>query len=432
LLGKENSYLLGTLLISKFQQLAMSRQAKQIAARRDFWIYMDEFHNFISPSMAEILSGARKYRIGLTLAHHELQQLHREPEVASAALSHPCTRICFRLGDEDARKLADGFSSFEARDLQNLGTGDAIARVERSDFDFNLSVPLPPTLDAAQAAERRQEVITASRMKHGTPRAEVEALLRQAWVHEPPASKPARPVATPPPTSPPVQETRAEVPKFTVSGEKEVLPAILEATKPVGPVGDKVVIEPEREEPRDLGRGGDLHRTLQARLQTEAQKLGFRAEIEGQLKKGSNQAADLVLRLDDIAIAVEVPVEGSLSYEFGNVKKCLAAGFSRVAVVSLRPKFLEQLAEAVCAALGAEAATNVRYYTPEEFVSELRKLAISAPAKPKPPPKPNTEIIGNYEVESEFPTLTPEDQKQREEAAIRLIGETMRRTKRRN
>jgi hypothetical protein len=77
LLGRENSYLLGTLLVSKFQQIAMSRQAQQIAARRDYWIYADEFANFITPSMAEILSGARKYRIGLTLAHHELHQLQR-------------------------------------------------------------------------------------------------------------------------------------------------------------------------------------------------------------------------------------------------------------------------------------------------------------------------------------------------------------------
>jgi hypothetical protein len=161
-------------------------------------------------------------------------------------------------------------------------------------------------------------------------------------------------------------------------------------------------------------------------LQTEAQKLGFRADIESQLKKGSNAAADLVLQKDDLTIAVEIPVEGSLSYEFGNVKKCLAAGFPRVAVVSLRPKLLEQLAEAVAAALGAEAAVKVSYYTPEQFISELQKLAVNTPAQPQSPPKPNTEIIGNYEVESEFPTLTPEEQKQREEAAIRLIAATMR------
>ena len=76
LFGNENSYLLGTLLVSKFQQIAMSRQAQQVAARRDFWLYIDEFANFITPSMAEILAEARKYRIGLTLAHHELSLIH--------------------------------------------------------------------------------------------------------------------------------------------------------------------------------------------------------------------------------------------------------------------------------------------------------------------------------------------------------------------
>ena len=143
LLGRENSYLLGSLLISKFQQLAMSRQAQQVAARRDFWLYIDEFANFITPSMAEVLQSVRKYRIGLTLAHHELRQLQRDPEVASAVMSHPFTRIVFRVGDDDSKKLAEGFSYFEAKDLRNLETGQAVARVERSDYDFNLSVPLP-------------------------------------------------------------------------------------------------------------------------------------------------------------------------------------------------------------------------------------------------------------------------------------------------
>src|ERR1035438_6863269 len=138
-MGTEDSYLFGTLLVSKFQQLAMSRQAQAMSLRRDFWLYIDEFDNFITPSMAEILKGARKYRLGLTLAHHELHQLERNADVASAVMSHPATRIVFRVGDEDAKKLAEGFSFFAAQDLKNLEVGQAIARVERSDFDFNLS-----------------------------------------------------------------------------------------------------------------------------------------------------------------------------------------------------------------------------------------------------------------------------------------------------
>jgi hypothetical protein len=177
LIGKENSYLLGTLLVSKFQQLAMSRQEQEIEARSDFWIYIDEFQNFITPSMAEILSGVRKYRIGLTLAHQELHQLERDRDVASAVLSNPFTRVVFRVGDSDAKRLADGFAFFESRDFQNLETGQAICRIERADNDFNLTVPLPETVDPTQAKATRQAVIAASRAKYATPRADVEAAL---------------------------------------------------------------------------------------------------------------------------------------------------------------------------------------------------------------------------------------------------------------
>ena len=81
-IGRENAWLLGSLLVSKLQQTAMARQRMRAEQRRPFWLYIDEFHHFITPSMAEILSGARKYRMGLTLAHQDLacrlQRLHDE------------------------------------------------------------------------------------------------------------------------------------------------------------------------------------------------------------------------------------------------------------------------------------------------------------------------------------------------------------------
>src|ERR1039458_9542481 len=199
LLGRENSYLLGSWLLSTFQRVGMSRQAQQIATRRDYWLYIDEFANFITPSMAEILSGARKYRIGLTLAHHELHQLQRNPEVASAVMTHPYTRIVFRVGDDDAKKLSEGFSYFESKDLRNLETGQAVCRVERSDFDFNLTIPLPEKQDEAEAATRRPEGITVAREKYGTARADVEAMLAKsrATPNEPPIPATKAPVATP-------------------------------------------------------------------------------------------------------------------------------------------------------------------------------------------------------------------------------------------
>lgn len=162
LIGEENAHLLGTFLVAKFHQMAIGRQSIEAAKRRDFWLYVDEFHNFITPSMASILSGARKYRLGLVLAHQELGQLkNRQAEVSSAVLANPYTRVCFRLGDEDARKLSEGFSAFEAEDFQNLAIGDALCRVERREFDFNFHVtPLPDVpkekADVAKAEIRRQ------------------------------------------------------------------------------------------------------------------------------------------------------------------------------------------------------------------------------------------------------------------------------------
>src|SRR2546429_424036 len=240
MIGKENSYLFGSLLVSKFQQTAMSRQAQ--AVRRDYWLYADEFQNFITPSMAEILAGTRKYRLGLILAHQELRQLERDREVAGAGFNC-CTRVVFRIGDEDARKLNEGFAFFEARDLQNLEPGQAICRIERSDHDFNLKVPFPAEPDSTEAAHRRQEVITASRQKYGTPRAEVEALLRPT--PEQPAKKrddlggpsdsiPPRRPPQPTPTAPPSAPEPAPV------SQPSAPPKVIEIPKP----------------PRDLGRCG--------------------------------------------------------------------------------------------------------------------------------------------------------------------------------
>jgi hypothetical protein len=415
LLGRENSYLLGTLMVSKFQQIAMSRQAQQIAARRDYWIYADEFANFITPSMAEILSGARKYRIGLTLAHHELHQLQRNPEVASAVMSHPFTRIVFRVGDDDAKKLAEGFSYFEAKDLRNLETGQAVCRVERSDFDFNLSVPLPVEPDKDAATARRQEVITRSREKYGTSRADVEAIQAKSRETVPtvemPTSPPAKPVV--------------ELPKVSEVPKAAEMPAIVEITPPVAAEIQKEqqpVIK--HEPPRDLGRGNAQHQAIQERLQAEAYKLGFLAEIEKQLSKGSNQAADLILKRGELAIAVEITVTTSTSHEFENVQKCLAAGYARVAVISTSRKRLEEIAAAVQGGLGSAAAAKVSFHTPDEFIAELQKLA--AAQKPQPPLPPGERKSHGRTIRRHLLELSSEELKQREDLVNKMLVDTMR------
>jgi len=450
LLGKENSYLLGTLLVSKFQQLAMARQAQQIAARRDFWLYLDEFHNFISPSMAEILSGARKYRVGLILAHQELRQLQRDSEVASAVMSNPYTRIVFRVGDDDARKLADGFGFFEARDLQNLETGTALARIERSDFDFNLSIPRPDEPDPAQVARRREDVITASREKCALPRAQVEALLHQAREPEQPPPKPVskpavkdtkpRPEEQPPTVAPatlphpqvqpsapvlPASEPQPPLPEPVATAPviapapPPVLDVALPETKPA-PVSEK----PSPTQPADLGRGGAQHKAIQQRIKQAGEALGFRSVIEKQILSGQG-SVDLLLERSDKTIACEISISTTIDHEVGNVAKCLKAGFPKVAVICLDEERLKKIAAAVAGSLGPEAAARVIYLQPDKFITGLQSQPSPVAEAPKQP-----EMRRGYKVKRAFTKRTPQEQKQLEEEAIRSIAETMRKEKR--
>lgn len=500
--GEENSYLLGTLLVSKFQQLAMARQSQKAESRRDFWLYIDEFDHFITPSMAKILSAVRKYRLGFTLAHQELHQLQSDPKVASAVLTQPCTRIVFKVGDDDAKKLGDGFESFDAKSLKNLPKFRAIARVERNDGDFNLSLRKPELPDDDEAQEQREKSVAASRAKYATPRAEVEAeLLTRVWGDRqtppppddlggtiapkiPPTPPPPLPVVVQRPeiTAKPVQVIKpapmVEVPPPKVEPapppQEKILPVVVveppksaepkpnpileitptpapasatvtdsqkepAASVPSTPVEAPVVTKPATEEspkpavveeskPRLAGRGYQWHKNVQKRLKEEGQKLGFNSEIEKQLNKGEMKAADVVLRRGHIEIAVEIGSSGStVNKEFQNVEKCLRAGFSRIAAISTNKKFRESLKSAVEGALGPLEAAKVGYYTPDEFLEELRKLAGASEEPPAKEPMATREKRRGFIIERNFPKLTPDEQAATQQSIFEVVTKALTR-----
>ena len=365
--------------------------------------------------MAEILKGARKYRLGLTLAHQELHQLQRDPKVASAVTTHPCTRIVFRVGDDDAKKLGEGFTAFDARSLKTLEKFHAIVRVERNDFDFNLALR-KPELDGVSDA---QAIIAASRAKYATPRAEVEATLLASLRGE--VKKPEPPESGEPPNGgdAPVPKLPSStsphfVPPAPPTGTAGVPPPPPPPVIPHTTVSEKKIVTAA--EPKDLGRGGARHKSIQSRLKTEAQKLGFHAEVEKQLTHGSNDAADLVLRRGPVEIAVEITITTGVDHEFENVKKCLAAGFKRVAVIATGRRHLEEIAAAVQGGLGSEASAKVGYLTPDEFLTELQKLAKTTEAPPPSEPMAKTSKILGFEITRNFPKQSPEEQRLNQQA----------------
>jgi hypothetical protein len=118
-LGEDSSAMLGALLVTTLGLAGFSRADTDPSKRRHHWVYMDEFQNFTTLSIANMLSELRKYNVGLTMAHQYLTQL--APEVRDAVVGNAGTLISFRLGGRDAPIIAREFlPTFVAEDLVGL------------------------------------------------------------------------------------------------------------------------------------------------------------------------------------------------------------------------------------------------------------------------------------------------------------------------
>lgn len=340
LIGEENAYLLGTLLVSKLYQTALSRQDSR--THPFFSCYLDEFHHFITPSMENILSGVRKYNLGLVLAHQEFRQLQsRSQEVASSVLSNCYTRICFRLGDTDAEKFASGFSFFDARALQNLGIGEAVGRVERAKHDFNLRIPPLPKVAEETAQNRKQAIIGNTRENFAKPRSEVETEMLSI-----------RPI-----TQAVVEiEDKSDTEKTAQAGKaaaKEKTPEIDENTE------NKIITENE-------AQADSSHRYLQGIIKRIGEAGGFVATLEKPVFGGIGKV-DVALESEHLKIACEIAVTNTAEYELQNIQKCLASGFEKVAVISTDAKHLANIRRKVESIISAEQLEKAHFLEPDNF-----------------------------------------------------------------
>lgn len=118
-MGEDTAALMGALLVSSIGLAAFSRADMPEKDRSDFFVYLDEFQNFTTLSLANMLSELRKYHVGLILAHQYLSQL--DLQVRDAILGNVGTIISFRLGLTDAEMLEREFYPvFSANDLIRL------------------------------------------------------------------------------------------------------------------------------------------------------------------------------------------------------------------------------------------------------------------------------------------------------------------------
>jgi hypothetical protein len=101
-IGEGSSALLGAFIVAHLQKAALSRA--DTPNRQPYFLYLDEFQNYTTDNIQDILSESRKYALSLTLAHQYLDQL--SPELRSGVLNTTGTVCAFRVGHGDAVQLA--------------------------------------------------------------------------------------------------------------------------------------------------------------------------------------------------------------------------------------------------------------------------------------------------------------------------------------
>ncbi|MFQ5962672.1 MAG: type IV secretory system conjugative DNA transfer family protein [Candidatus Scalinduaceae bacterium] len=171
-IGEDNGSLLGAMMVAKIQLAALSRAELPEDKRKSFYLYVDEFHNFLTLSFADILSEARKYGLSLTLTHQYIEQL--DEKIRAAVFGNVGTIISFRIGAEDAKYLSGEFYPvFGEADLVNLPNYHIYLKLMIDGVTskpFSATTLLPPE----RGMPYKDELIELSRKRYGRPRKEVE------------------------------------------------------------------------------------------------------------------------------------------------------------------------------------------------------------------------------------------------------------------
>ena len=172
-LGEINANLIGLVLVGKIQMAALSRVDMFGKPMNDFYLYIDEFQNVTTDSIASILSEARKYRLSLNIAHQYISQL--EENIKNAVFGNVGSMAVFRVSSEDAEFLEKRFlPTFKATDLMRIENRNAYVSMlvnGQPTRPFNMAT-LAPERGNPELVDNLKQL---SYMKYGRDRDEVES-----------------------------------------------------------------------------------------------------------------------------------------------------------------------------------------------------------------------------------------------------------------
>lgn len=178
-LGELNSSLIGLIMVGKILMAAFSRADQAASERKDFFLYADEFQNVATSTIETILSEARKYRLGLVIAHQFIGQL--EDDIRDAVFGNVGSIAAFRVGAEDGEFLEKQFApTFSASDLINIDNRNCYVRMlinGQTATPFSMKTVAGRRSDPTVAAKVKE----FSRLTYGREKAVVDEEMREKF-----------------------------------------------------------------------------------------------------------------------------------------------------------------------------------------------------------------------------------------------------------
>jgi hypothetical protein len=396
LLKEEGSALFGRFFVSLLSQAALERSTVPEAERTPTFVYVDEAQEYFDDSIETILNQARKYRVGITLAHQTLDQL--SPKLRAALHANTSLKCAGGVSARDARTFAEELHT----------TADFIERMrrrgDRTEFAawvkgqtpgaIRMSVPLGfLERQSVLSEEAYDELLTRNREEYCGTLDEVLAAQEAAFGQTAKAPEP------PPPAEP-------------QAGKPSEVPDV-----PKVPHVRPDIPRPEPPAPAPQGKGGPKHRYLQSLVKELGEQYGFRAVVEAPLPSGPGQV-DVLLVREGLSAAVEISVTTPAEYERENVRKCLRSGFSRVALVHAKSARSQgRYQDVVGEGLSTEERERLTFLLPEELPDYIAALAA--------PPAPTERVVRGYKVKVTQTSVSPEEARARREALARLLAKSL-------
>ena len=422
LLKREGSELFGRFFIALLAQAALERSVLAPDDRTPTFVYVDEAQEYFDDSIETILNQARKYRVGLTLAHQTLDQL--TPRLRSSLLSNTSIKCAGGVSAKDARALADELHTtpefIESMRRRSGKTEFAVWLKQRTPHAIRLAVPLgylerQPVL----TEESFDGLIEQNRTRYCGTLADVVGMALP--VAEVVASPPERVTAG---DSADTASLKRDVPggeaeDGAVQRGRVAEDDASESEIPaVSPPAERLVVQPRRPpEAREMGKGGPKHRYLQNLVKEIAEQHGFRAVIEAPLPLGVGQI-DVLLAGREVQAAIEVSVSTPADWERENIRKCLAAGFERVALVLAKTAATQaRYRAAVLEGLLEDERERVVFLLPEDVPDYIASLA--------PMPQASENVVRGYRVRVSHASVSTEEARARREALARVIAKSL-------